>query len=83
MELSWENLPTRHLSCLGLKGLNYMQTFQFRGNSIPKTNPNYYYGWSSAQFKWMLIASPICKARGAWARNATAKHVGIFWLDKN
>ena len=21
MELGWENLPTRHLSCLGLKGL--------------------------------------------------------------
>ena len=24
MELSWENLPTHHLLCLGLKGLNIM-----------------------------------------------------------
>ena len=29
MKLSWENLPTRHLSCLGLKGLINLNSVVF------------------------------------------------------
>ena len=34
MELSWENIPTRHLSCLGLKGLMQENEQMFLGADI-------------------------------------------------